>query len=145
MCSIYGLDIGIMMFEAVRLAAKDPDIVMNQEYIWGVFNMDFVAFNFSIEESISFKKKKQTTFAFGDGRGKHTDSRLSSLQSMLIFHSELRNGGFERLCTSTSAFHSRTLSLVEVEIQFCRYIELFDTFCMQSRETCCSMLTSSPL
>lgn len=57
MRGIYGLDVGIMMFEAIQLAAKDPDIVMNQEYICGVFNMDFVAFNFPIEESISFKKK----------------------------------------------------------------------------------------
>lgn len=40
------------MFEAVQLAPKGPAIIMNQKYIWGMFNMNFAAFNFSIEENI---------------------------------------------------------------------------------------------
>lgn len=45
------------MFKAVQLAAKGPAIILNQKYIWGMFNMNFVAFNFSIEENIFIYKK----------------------------------------------------------------------------------------
>lgn len=49
---VYGLDVGVMIFKAVQLAVKGPAIILNQKYIWGMFNMNFVAFNFSIEENI---------------------------------------------------------------------------------------------
>lgn len=58
------------MFEAVQLAEKGPAIVINQEYIWDMFNMDSVAFNFLIEENIFIKKKRHLYFCFWRGKGK---------------------------------------------------------------------------
>lgn len=66
------------MFEAVQLAEKGPAIVINQEYIWDMFNMDSVAFNFLIEENIFIKKKKTLVFLLLEREGESTRT-LSSV------------------------------------------------------------------
>lgn len=89
-----------MMPGVVQLATKSTDIIMNQECIWGIGNMVFIAFNFPIEEHVFLSK--MCSFSFEVGRGRYT---CSSLKVIFTFYSEAQkrwiSKTFSPLCATS--------------------------------------------